>query len=303
MSRLFYQTMQDNAGNLLFDVSGTMRIAGSGTLATIYGDEALTVILPNPMTNHPSFGSFKCFLGAGDYDFYMAKAGYTFETLTGVQGHGTLAQQDANAVAITGGSIAGISPLEISGAATLYSTLIVNGAARFNNAVGLNVAPPVGTAALAVRHLHASQYGLLVGPLDSDTGPSAAVQFINVSNVGIGSITLTASATAFNTTSDARLKRDIASLDGALDVIRALNPVSFLWQEGGTPGRGFLAHEVQAVIPDGVITGERDALDEAGQVLPQQIDHSKLVPWLVAAVKELTQQVEMLQAQLAAASA
>ena len=65
MSRLFYHVMQDNVGNLLFDVSGTMRLAGTGTLATIYGDEALTVILPNPMTNHPSFGSFKCFLGAG----------------------------------------------------------------------------------------------------------------------------------------------------------------------------------------------------------------------------------------------
>ena len=33
----------------------------------------------------------------------MAKSGYTFETLTGVQGHGTMAQQDASAVAITGG--------------------------------------------------------------------------------------------------------------------------------------------------------------------------------------------------------
>ena len=44
MSRLFYHVMQDNAGNLLFDVSGTMRLAGTGTLATIYGDEALTVI-------------------------------------------------------------------------------------------------------------------------------------------------------------------------------------------------------------------------------------------------------------------
>ena len=61
----------------LFDVSGTMRIAGIGHLATIYGDEAFTVILPNPMTNHPSFGSFKCFLGVGDYDFYLAKTGYT----------------------------------------------------------------------------------------------------------------------------------------------------------------------------------------------------------------------------------
>ena len=106
MSRLFYQTMQDNAGNLLFDVSGTMRLAGTGTLATIYGDEALTIPIANPMTNHPSFGSFKCFLGAGDYDFYMAKPGYTFETMTGIQGYGTMAQQDASAVNITGGVVA-----------------------------------------------------------------------------------------------------------------------------------------------------------------------------------------------------
>ena len=86
-----------------------MRLAGSGTLATIYGDEALTIIISNPMTNHPSYGSFKCFLGAGDYDFYMAKSGYTFETLTGVQGHGTMAQQDASAVAITGGTLTGLT--------------------------------------------------------------------------------------------------------------------------------------------------------------------------------------------------
>ena len=77
---------QDNVGNLLLGVSGAMYLSGTGTLATIYGDEALTIILPNPMTNHTSFGSFKCYLGAGDYDFYMAKAGYTFEALTGRAG-------------------------------------------------------------------------------------------------------------------------------------------------------------------------------------------------------------------------
>ena len=69
MSRLFYHVMQDNLGNLLFDVTGTMRLAGTGTLATIYGDEALTVPIPNPMTNHPSYGSFRCFLASGSYDF------------------------------------------------------------------------------------------------------------------------------------------------------------------------------------------------------------------------------------------
>ena len=129
MSRLFYHTMQDNLGNLLFDVTGTMRLAGSGALATIYGDPALTIILPNPMTNHPSFGSFKCYLGAAAYDFYMAKPGYTFETLTGIQGLGSMAQQDSTNVAISGG--------------TATFTGLVQGAAGFavsGNIPGDNVA-------------------------------------------------------------------------------------------------------------------------------------------------------------------
>ena len=281
MSRLFYHVMQDNVGNLLFGVSGTMRLAGSGTLATIYGDEALTIILPNPMTNHPSFGSFKCFLGAGDYDFYMAKSGYTFETITGVQGHGTMAQQDAHAVAILGGT------------ATL-------------NTANVATKLVIGSSGVAVACMQSltfpvSTYGLVLRP--TVAGTVYPLYFEQGGGVNVGSISTTDSATSFNTTSDARLKDAVQPLAGALDVMRALNPVSFLWKADGSPGHGFLAHEVQAVIPDGVITGEQDAVDEHGQMVPQMIDYSKLVPYLIGAVKELTQQVEMLTAKLAAASA
>jgi hypothetical protein len=56
---------------------------------------------------------------------------------------------------------------------------------------------------------------------------------------------------------------------------------------------GFLASEVQEHV-QGVVTGEPDAVDEAGHILPQQIDHSKLVPWLVGALQALAGQVETL---------
>ena len=156
MSRLFYHVMQDNLGNLLFDVTGTMRLAGTGTLATIYGDEALTAILPNPMTNHPSFGSFKCFLGAGDYDFYMAKGGYTFETLTGVQGHGTMAQQNADAVEITGGNITGLGRLGVLGAPSVGFVAAIGGSLYVNDAVGLKTLAP-----LAALHIGGGATGTL----------------------------------------------------------------------------------------------------------------------------------------------
>lgn len=297
MSRLFYHTMQDNAGNLLFDVSGTMRIAGTGTLATIYGDEAMTVILPNPMTNHPSYGSFKCFIPAGDFDFYMAKAGYSFETLTGLQGYGSMAQQESTAVQITGGSI------QLGGKATAYWLASPNaeldvlaGNVQHLGQVGMGQASQ-SDARLGITYARGSEQGIVIRPT-ADSG-NFTVLFLNAAGVPAGAISTTATVTTYATSSDARLKEDVQQLTGALDVVRGLHPVAFRWRRDGSEGRGFLAHEVAEVV-DGVITGEKDAVDESGGIVPQMIDYAKLVPYLVSAVKELTQQVEMLQAQLAA---
>jgi hypothetical protein len=41
-------------------------------------------------------------------------------------------------------------------------------------------------------------------------------------------------------------------------------------------------------------------VDEAGEIVPQQIDYSKFVPWLTAALKETLAQVEALTARVAA---
>ena len=343
MSRLFYHVMQDNSGNLLFDVTGTMRIAGTGTLATIYGDEALTIIISNPMTNHPSFGSFKCFLGAGDYDFYMAKSGYTFETLTGVQGHGTMAQQDASAVAITGGS-AQLATLGVSGVATItaqanigavtpmagYQLNTVNshvaGVSALVGNVGIGIVP--GTETLLVNGnariattLQVSQRAAIgmtpsanslsilyaggAGASGIDCYPVAdggyALYFRSSSGANIGSITTTPSATAYNTSSDRRLKEVVQALTGALDVVRALRPITHLWKADGSRGYGFLADEVQDTLPAdaGVVTGERDAVGPQGEIVPQQIDYGKLVPWLTAALNDALGALDTLTARVA----
>jgi hypothetical protein len=295
MSRLFYHVMQDYNGNLLTGVTGTMRIAGTGTLVTVYGDEALTIPIPNPMTNHPSFGSFKCYLPSGSYDFQMAKAGYTFETLTGVQGLGTMATQDASGVVITGGSATFTGAVGVGITPTV--SLDVNGDAYLHNTVGVKT-PPIGGASVALRHTRSgSQHGVHIIP-DADSGAGAALAFFNAASSPVGSIATTGAATAFNTSSDARLKTDVDDLTGELAVIQALRPVSFRWRADDTPGVGFLAQDVADVVP-GVITGERDAVHEDGTINPQMIDHSKLVVWLVGACKTLAAQNEALQARLA----
>lgn len=121
-----------------------------------------------------------------------------------------------------------------------------------------------------------------------------------------GGITLaTATTVAYNTSSDHRLKTDVADLTGDPDTLTrfvALRPVAFRWQNDPAAGTfdGFLAHEVDPLIP-GAVTGEVDAVDpETGAIEPQMIDHSKLVPLLTAALQTVLHQLDALTARVAA---
>jgi len=111
----------------------------------------------------------------------------------------------------------------------------------------------------------------------------------------VGYINVTTTATAYSTSSDYRLKENPTPMTGALDVVAALKPVDFTWKFDGSIGRGFIAHELQAVAPEAV-TGEKDAVDAEGKPEYQGVDASKLVPILVAAIQELSAKVAALEA-------
>ena len=115
----------------------------------------------------------------------------------------------------------------------------------------------------------------------------------------IGSITQTGTtAVLYNTTSDYRLKNDVTPIQNALATVQALNPVSFTWVDG-RPDDGFIAHELQAVLPN-CVTGEKDAVNEDGTPKYQQMDNSGVIPFLVKAIQELNAKVTALEAQLGA---
>jgi hypothetical protein len=114
---------------------------------------------------------------------------------------------------------------------------------------------------------------------------------------------------AYVTSSDYRLKEDIAPMTGALAKVAALKPCTYKWKVDGSDGQGFIAHELQEICPDAV-TGEKDGVetytDEEGveQTRPkyQGIDTSFLVATLTAAIQEqqaiitaLTARVEALE--------
>jgi hypothetical protein len=118
--------------------------------------------------------------------------------------------------------------------------------------------------------------------------------------VNKGSISHNGSTTSYNTTSDYRIKENVIDLTDGLDVVNSLTPRRFTFKNNDTDQRvhtGFIAHELQAVMPELVI-GEKDAVDEHGDVVPQVIDKQGVVAVLVSAVQELSKEVEALKAQL-----
>ena len=146
-----------------------------------------------------------------------------------------------------------------------------------------------------------------------------------IASTGVGSITTSGSSTAYNTSSDYRLKENIVDITDGITRVKQLSPkrFNFISEEGKTVD-GFLAHEAQTVVPeavtgthnevqvwdesedlpDGVSAGD-NKLDEDGNTIPQYqgIDQSKLVPLLTAALQEAIAKIETLEAKVAALEA
>ena len=110
-----------------------------------------------------------------------------------------------------------------------------------------------------------------------------------------GKITTSGTSTAFTTSSDYRLKENEVVMPDALTRLGKLKPYRFNWKsDKDTTVDGFFAHEVAEVVPEAIV-GLKDAVDEKGEINPQGIDQSKLVPLLVKAVQELSARVEELE--------
>jgi hypothetical protein len=129
------------------------------------------------------------------------------------------------------------------------------------------------------------------------TGSEGHIVFQN-GNGAVGSIFTSGSNTSYNTSSDYRLKENVVDMEGALDRVNQLQPKRFNFiADADVTVDGFLAHEVQDIVPE-AISGEKDAVDDEDNPIYQGIDQSKLVPLLVKAVQELSAKVEALEAQL-----
>jgi len=143
--------------------------------------------------------------------------------------------------------------------------------------------------------IQTSSTGLIsIQHLNTEVGGAAYVWFTH-NGGAIGSIVQNGTTgISYNTSSDYRLKKDHQAVATPIDRVKALNPINFAWKADNSRVDGFLAHEVQAIIPEAV-TGSKDAVDSEGNPVHQGIDLSKLVPLLTAALQDAIARIEALE--------
>jgi hypothetical protein len=160
-------------------------------------------------------------------------------------------------------------------------------------------------------------------PVICDNQATSGTRYLisfRLDNTEVGKITSTGSSTNYETSSDYRLKENVDYTWDATTRLKQLKPARFNWirDESNTLVDGFLAHEVEDIVPE-AITGTKDAMrDEEYEVTPavldddgnvvteavmgtrsvpdyQGIDQAKLVPLLVKTIQELEARIETLE--------
>jgi len=124
----------------------------------------------------------------------------------------------------------------------------------------------------------------------------AFVRFHKDDGSEIGSIDHTASVTRYLTSSDHRLKENVVAMEDATTRLKQLQPkrFNFIADSNDTTVDGFLAHEVQSVVPEAV-SRTHNEVDDDGNPNYQGIDQSKLVPLLVKTIQELEARITALE--------
>ena len=197
-------------------------------------------------------------------------------------------QNTAFAGAITAGSGYGSGgyTLTTGGALSAAGDMIIGTAGNSNGADFTAHGDATGekafySAANNVFQVTGSATGLQVS-IGGDLVSEYAVDVVNGSNNNNK-----IRAAAFVTYSDESLKSDVASMSNtALDTVMSLEGVEFTWKDSGERDFGFIAQDVQSVLPKAVHTAEDGV---------QGVDYSRLTSVLVEAVKAQQVQIEDLK--------
>jgi len=210
----------------------------------------------------------------------------------------------SNTLQLCGGTSS--SNVKIDGSVEVV-TIDTNGSERMRIASNGNVNVGISSAVLevgstglngklGVRFGGAGKVGIDTRD-DDDASNCIYIFFRKSDGTGIGSITRNGltNAVLYNTTSDYRLKEDFKEING-LDKISAIKVYDFKWKGLEDRMDGVIAHELAEIMPYAV-HGEKDAIDEEGNIVYQGVDYSKIVPSLIKAIQELKLEIDILKAK------
>jgi hypothetical protein len=281
------------AGNALFG-TGSSAVTIGGATATAGGatDKNLTLSAWSPTSGTNEYGG-NLILAAGrpigngsgvlgSVNIKVGKGGATsstagsvvdaitadIETLTFKTGETERARIDSSGNLLVGTT----SAFSQIGKATFAS-----------GASGNGLIVQVGNSSTAYQSTNASGTSAYYAAIWSNNGNSFST---------CGTIEVSGSTTSYNTSSDYRLKENVAPMTGALAKVLELNPVTYTWKVDGSDGQGFIAHELQEVAPYAV-SGEKDGEQMQG------VDYGKITPLLTAALQEAIAEIQSLKARVA----
>ena len=129
----------------------------------------------------------------------------------------------------------------------------------------------------------------------ANTASASMIVFVDAANGDSGIITSDGTSTSYGTSSDYRKKENVIPLTDAINRLTQLKPSRFNFIDH--PNKtvdGFIAHEVQEIVPEAVI-GEKDAMKSEGVPNYQMMDTSYLVPLVVGALQEAIKRIETLE--------
>ena len=314
--------------NYIYANSGNTDMAVGGTLTLINIEENLFGDIK--LENIYSIINGSTSSNATFIPVYTDSASSTVPRLLREQ---TPAQFLSNAGAITGAGASGRVAFFTGTRTQASDTLYWNST---QNALGINVNPTSSTAghlqmpgttnsggkSIFINSTLSSTYGALgidvktprygsaIQLTSNQTSGSTVMKILRYTGTQVGSIVANNGSTSFNTSSDRRLKEKITkTLDGAGEVLDQLRPCRFTFVDPKDPFAfgpnvaGFIADELQEVVPDAVsgLAGEVDNNRESpnfGQPIYQQVDTTKLIPYLTQAIKDLQARVTSIEKRL-----
>jgi hypothetical protein len=186
--------------------------------------------------------------------------------------------------------------LTVSAGASSFAAKVAIGTALNSLDTG-SALEVLGVDGIAVKSTGGAGSPVLIAWNAATTGDSVFINFYTEASITArGSITYNRAGglVAYNTTSDYRLKTITGPFSDSGSLIDRV-PVHLGRMKGATIDRPmFIAHELEAYAPWSV-TGAKDAVSESGVIVPQQVDHTSLVPALWAEVQSLRQRVHRLE--------